>query len=153
MATSVECEHNVPSRRECHSFTLLLSGFEEITPEIENGLFDAGCNDATLGISAGTPYLAFDREAETLEEAIKSAIMAVEGCGLGIEVVRVIPPGAETIEVVNAYLKLRRQLMSHLPKDFVARFGDRVDEVLKGLVESNPDVLKHAFSADSSAPS
>lgn len=85
MATAERDKH-MPDPRDCHSFTLLLSGFDELTAEIENRLFDAGCEDATLGIQAGTPYLAFDRDAESFEEAMNSAIRDVEHSGLGIQV-------------------------------------------------------------------
>lgn len=130
---------------ECYSFTLVLSGFEEITEAIENALFDAGCDDALLGVHSGSPYLAFDREAESLEEAIKSAIKNVEGCGQNIQVVRVIPPGADTMETINAYLKMRRQLLLKSPDGLSPDAIRQVDDMLAGLLEKDPAVLKHVL--------
>lgn len=124
---------------ECYSFTLILSGFDELTGEIEDALYNAGCNDALLGLLAGTPYLAFDRYAESLEQAIQTAIKHVETCGLPIEVVRVIPPGADTMETVNAYLQLRRQL-TRCSKAVDPQVAHQLDEFFAAISANNPEV-------------
>jgi len=41
-------QSELPDILECYSFTLILSGFDEITSKIENALYEAGCNDALL---------------------------------------------------------------------------------------------------------
>ena len=130
---AIAAQSNQQDGIERHSFTLILSAFEEITDEIETALFEAGCNDALLGIHAGSPYLAFDREAKSLELAIRSAIKSVEGCSPKIEVVRVVPPGADTIEVINAYLKLRKELrtQSNMPPELLRK----IDECMSAIAE------------------
>jgi hypothetical protein len=45
-------------------------------------LFDAGCDDATFGTERGLPIGEFDREHETLADAIASAALAIESAGL-----------------------------------------------------------------------
>lgn len=65
-------------------FELVLSGFSELTEEIEDALFETGCDDGTLGLSAGVPYLVFAREGKTLREAVLSAIRDVESAGCGV---------------------------------------------------------------------
>lgn len=120
---------------ECHEFTLILSGFEEITDDVENKLFEAGCDDALLGLHGGTPYLSFDRVALTLASAIKSAIRAVESCGF--EVVRVIPPGADTIEIVNAYLKTRRQLHQRAAQSLSPELVHKIDDLLDAFIKND----------------
>jgi hypothetical protein len=95
----------MPEIRERHSFTLILPGVDENTSGFEKKLFEAGCDDATLGIHAGTPYLAFDREADSRGEAIISAIRDVKKSGLSIEVIWVVPEGEETISWINAHRK------------------------------------------------
>jgi hypothetical protein len=127
-----------PGAIESHAFTLILSGFDQLTDEIENRLFEAGCDDALLGIHTGTPYLSFDREAESLEDAIKSAIKSVQSSGLPIEIVRVNPPGAETIETVNAYLTTRRQLHEKLKTVLPEKLLGKIDEILDTLMNDNP---------------
>src|SRR3990172_326591 len=132
MATAVKHDNGTSSKQGTYSFTLLLSGFEELSPELENALFEAGCDDALLGIRCGNPYLAFDREAASLEEAIKSAIKdveAVQAKGIAIEIVKIVPPGEDTIETFNAYLKLRQQLSAEM-KNLSADIRKQVEGVL-----------------------
>ena len=76
---------------EVHSFTLVLAGITEITSEVEDRLFEAGCDDALLGIRDGVAFLDFDRESESLLDAILSAISNVEQSGLEVKVIRVEP--------------------------------------------------------------
>lgn len=66
-----------------YSFTLVLAE-KEITQELEDRLFEAGCDDALISISnGGTMELDFDREAETFSEALDSAIADVKKAGFG----------------------------------------------------------------------
>jgi hypothetical protein len=67
-----------------YSFTLILAGAPEITPEAEDSLFEAGCDDALLGSRDGVVYLDFDRAAKSLQAAIQSAIRDVRKAGLGV---------------------------------------------------------------------
>jgi hypothetical protein len=71
-----------------HDFTLLLSGISELTPPIVDAVFEA-CEDATLGVSCGSPRLDFTRAAPTMKDAILSAIADVRGVGMGIDVLRI----------------------------------------------------------------
>src|SRR5437660_3339247 len=61
-----------------HDFTLVLSGITELTPEVQDALFDAGCDDATPSMRCGRPFLTFTRAAPTLKDAILSAISDVK---------------------------------------------------------------------------
>src|SRR5437660_5119090 len=74
---------------EKHEFTLILHGFSELTDDVEDRLFEAGCDDALLGVLDGTPFLDFTREASSLKDAILSAIRDVAKAGF--EVVRIEP--------------------------------------------------------------
>ena len=74
-----------------YTFTLILSGFTELREDVEDRLFEAGCDDALLGFRDGVPHLDFDRDAESLQEAILSAIHDVEGAGVGARIIRVEP--------------------------------------------------------------
>src|SRR2546430_654788 len=94
-------------RKDNYSFTLILTGSEAITDGLEDALFNAGCNDALLGLCERQLFLDFDREAHSLTEAIRSAIEDVERSGLGIKVQRVVPPGDREIALFNALLRLR----------------------------------------------
>ena len=46
------------SARE-YDFALILTGVPELTTDVEDGLFDAGCDDATLSMQYGCLYLEF----------------------------------------------------------------------------------------------
>jgi hypothetical protein len=97
------------TERDVYSFALILGGIKEIDESIEKALFEAGCDDALLGITDGQFYLTFDREATSLKEAIVSAIHAVENCGKDIRVIEVVPPGEHFIKIVNFCLQLREE--------------------------------------------
>lgn len=72
-----------------HDFTLLIDGASQITPSLEEAIFSAGCDDATISVRFGRIFLTFSRTAVTLREAIVSAILSVNGCGQGLSVLRV----------------------------------------------------------------
>ncbi|MGM0489281.1 MAG: hypothetical protein ACQESR_21290 [Planctomycetota bacterium] len=58
------------------------------TPELSGEqcdlLYESGCDDGTIVTRNGTTYIAFDREAESLESAIRSAVADVRSAGLDI---------------------------------------------------------------------
>lgn len=108
MATTIESRSRQPDgKRETYSFVLRLSGFSEITEDVENALYNAGCGDALLSVCDRQPILEFDRVAGSLAEAILSAIRAIEGTQLGIRVTQVVPAGEMVIATFNGLLRLR----------------------------------------------
>ena len=64
-----------------YDFTLILSSGTELTEELGEALFVAGCDDGSPGSCAGVVTIDFHREAETLEAAIRSAIADVQKAG------------------------------------------------------------------------
>ncbi len=70
-----------------YEFTLILKGDLELTEEIADELFAAGCDDGTPGTCNGVFSIDFHLQANSLEEAISSAITNVEAAGF--EVARV----------------------------------------------------------------
>jgi hypothetical protein len=72
-----------------YEFTLVLKGAPELTEEIADQLFAAGCDDSTPGRSNGEFTIDFHRVAATLEEAIQSAIANVKSCGVEVERVEI----------------------------------------------------------------
>ena len=61
-----------------HHFTLIVEGIDPQAEPTIDALFEAGCDDATVGRVDGVQYVDFDREAERLGEAINSAVQDVE---------------------------------------------------------------------------
>jgi hypothetical protein len=68
-----------------YEFTLQLRGDLELTEEIGDELFAAGCDDGTPGVCNGLFSIDFHREAESLEAAIQSAIANVKSAGYQVE--------------------------------------------------------------------
>lgn len=73
-------------------FTLVVEGPDVHGDKTVNALFEAGCDDALVRSSEGIQYLDFDREAESLEEAVLSAVAEIESVD-GLKVVRLADAG------------------------------------------------------------
>jgi hypothetical protein len=82
----------MPATLKIHRFTLILGGFAEKTDDefdnafddLANTLYGAGCDDAGVGSCEGVVSVAFDREAESLGDAIGSAVKDVERAGFAV---------------------------------------------------------------------
>jgi hypothetical protein len=70
--------------RPRHPNKEILAGISELTPEIADTLHEAGCDDAGVGSCEGILSVDFDREAESLGDAIGSAVKNVEQAGYTI---------------------------------------------------------------------
>ncbi len=66
-------------------FTLVLGEELELTDAVADALFEAGCDDGTPGTINGIFVVDFHREADSLEEAILSAIADVRSAGYAVE--------------------------------------------------------------------
>jgi hypothetical protein len=64
-----------------YDFTVVLSSPAELTLDLADGLFAAGCDDGTPSQRSGVVYVGFSREAGDLESAIRSAIADVAAAG------------------------------------------------------------------------
>jgi hypothetical protein len=73
-----------------HTFRVILAGVEEIDDDMANALYEAGCDDAGVGSCDRVVSVEFDREAESLGDAIGSAVKAVQKAGYSIARVEVM---------------------------------------------------------------
>lgn len=87
-----------------HTFTLILSGVADLTPELADALYTATRGDIELNARDGVAFVEFERAAPTLREAVTGAIREVEGAGVGVRVVRVESEAANVIAKINADL-------------------------------------------------
>jgi hypothetical protein len=87
-----------------HTFTLILSGVAEITPELADALYAATQGDIELNIRDGVAFVEVERKAPTLREAITTAIREVEQAAAGVRVMRVESEAANVIAKINADL-------------------------------------------------
>ncbi len=74
-----------------YEFILILKGPLELTEEIANQLFAAGCDDGTPAICDGIFTVEFHREAVSLESAVRTAIDNVRAAGIEVERVELQP--------------------------------------------------------------
>ena len=87
-----------------YTFTLIISGVAEITPELADTLYSATQGDIELNLRDGVAFLEFERTAPTLREAILAAIREVERADVGVRALRVESEGANVIAKINADL-------------------------------------------------
>jgi hypothetical protein len=68
-----------------YDFTLVLSEPNDLTDQLVEDLYDAGCDDGSPCLRAGVVMVTLHREAESLEQAIRSGIADVQkaGCRVG----------------------------------------------------------------------
>lgn len=64
-----------------YEFDVVLKGIAEITDVHADALFSVGCDDGTPVSSDGRAWIHFDRESNSLEEAIRSASRQVQSAG------------------------------------------------------------------------
>ena len=67
-----------------YDFTLILATSLELTEDLADALFAAGCDDGTPGTCNEVLSIDFHREAPSLEEAIRSAIEDVRTAGYAV---------------------------------------------------------------------
>ena len=89
-----------------YEFTLVLQG--RLDDAAVDALFEAGCDDATLGEVDGVGYADFIREAPTFGEALRSAIEQVESVS-GVRVARVEPDDLVTMSEIAQRLDRSRE--------------------------------------------
>ena len=75
------------------TFTVVAVGEDLQSDENLQTLLDLGCDDATVGRVEDLQYLAFTREADSLGEAVLSAVDAVEKVG-GVNVINLSTDGS-----------------------------------------------------------
>ena len=61
-----------------YQFTVVLAGQDVMTADMAESLYAAGCDDGHPWSSEGVAAITFDREADCLESAIRSAVADVQ---------------------------------------------------------------------------
>jgi hypothetical protein len=94
-----------------YDFALIVADAGDLDERVENALFEAGCDDATLSIQYGLLYMEFSRAAKTLKDAIISAIRDVHRSGLHLQVLRVDKCNLVTASDIARRIDRSRQLV------------------------------------------
>lgn len=87
-----------------HTFTLILAGVAELTPDLADALYEATQGDIELNLRDGVAFVEVERTAPTLREAITATIREVDEAAVGVRVVRVESEAANVIAKINADL-------------------------------------------------
>jgi predicted DNA-binding transcriptional regulator AlpA len=95
-------------------FTIVASGLDPDTDDFEDRLFDAGCDDATIVVKGGAIVLEFARDADSLSDAIESAMASVRSAGA--EIVRVEPDNLVSLSEIAERSGLTRAAISNYAK-------------------------------------
>ena len=74
-----------------YDFALVLSKPTALTDQLVEDLYDSGCDDGSPHSRAGVVMVALHREAESLEQAIRSGIADVQKAGCRVGRVEIVP--------------------------------------------------------------
>lgn len=66
-------------------FTLHLKDVAEMTMDLSDRLYEAGCSDSNPSSTGGRAEVSFHRDAGTLQDAIRSAVANVRSAGIEID--------------------------------------------------------------------
>ncbi len=86
-------------------FLLFLASVSRSNNAMAEALYEAGCDDGTVFSSNGEVAIGFSREANSLEEAVRSAIANVVQAGYSVS--RVEPAEAPIFDRINQELAVR----------------------------------------------
>jgi hypothetical protein len=84
-----------------YTFTAVLAKGTELTDELVEALYEAGCDDSLPGASEGIASVIFAREAESLEHAIRSALADVQKTGCRVSRVEMEPEDLPVVTVAE----------------------------------------------------
>jgi hypothetical protein len=77
---------NIQNCQREFDFVLVITGVPDLMPDVQDAFFNSGCDDATFSIQYGCLYAEFSRTAESLKDAILTAIRDVRKANIGAEV-------------------------------------------------------------------
>jgi len=69
-----------------YSFSVMVDGIRYSSTDLEDKLHEVGCDDGLIHAHGNYVAIDFDREAESLESAVLSAIENIENAGIGARV-------------------------------------------------------------------
>lgn len=97
--------------KQSYQFTLILKNVNEGTANIEDSIYEAGCDDALINFRNNAVFLDFDREATSFEEAVITAIKQVESASVKAIVISVAPEDLVTMSEAAKRLNKTRQVL------------------------------------------
>jgi hypothetical protein len=80
-----------------YEFNIFVKDTPAATDDHADALFEAGCGDGTLASRDGVTWIHFDRQASSLEDAIRSAVSQVQSAGLTVAKVELDATAATSV--------------------------------------------------------
>jgi hypothetical protein len=68
-----------------YEFSIIASGLDPKADDFEILFFNAGCNDATVSFQKGHIIVDFAREADSIDDAISSAVACMKKAGAQVD--------------------------------------------------------------------
>ncbi len=133
------------TKPKTYSFTLFLKGADVLLDESLDALYEAGCDDAVFGERDGAQYAAFDREAKSFTEALKSAIVNLTSTVDGLHVARVAPEEFVTLAAIAERAGLSREYVRLLANQERGPGGSRRRSLMQ--------TTRHDFGTGRTSPS
>jgi len=97
-----------------YEFSIIASGLNPESEDFEQRFYDAGCDDATISFQKGHIIVDFAREANSIDEAIVSAVKGVEAAGAQVD--RVEPDPLVSLADIAARTGMTRAAMTQYSK-------------------------------------
>jgi hypothetical protein len=97
-----------------YEFSIIASGLDPKADDFDDRFYDAGCDDATVSFQKGHIILDFAREAESLVEALSSAIADMTKAGAKVD--RVEPDPLVSLSEIAFRTDLSRQAITNYAK-------------------------------------
>jgi hypothetical protein len=91
-------------------FSVIASGLDPESEDFEQRFYDAGCDDATVSFQKGRIIVDFTREANSIDDALVSAMKGVEAAGARVE--RVEPDPLVSLSDIAARSDMSRAAMT-----------------------------------------
>jgi predicted DNA-binding transcriptional regulator AlpA len=95
-------------------FCIIASGLDPQSEDFEQRFYDAGCDDATVAFQKGRIIVDFTRAANSIDEAIVTAMKAVEAAGARVD--RVEPDPLVSLSDIAARSGMSRAAMTQYSK-------------------------------------
>lgn len=94
-----------------YHFSVLIRDADKSMPDLEDKLFEAGCDDALICFYNQSVYLEFDRNAESAQAAVQSAIENIRQAGFFDLVLQ--ESGVSSLSEIASRSGLTRAAISH----------------------------------------
>lgn len=95
-------------------FTIIATGLDPEAEDFESRFYDGACNDASVSFQKGHILVDFARDADTLEQAISSAVLDAQQAGATVE--RVEPDPLVNLADIASRADMSRGAMTNYVK-------------------------------------